>query len=125
MNMDELQALSARFFRTLSPAGLVRSIRLPDGDPWYALSPEIQEELAAGLRENAATPDELRALVPHFTAREVAYTPQVLKELVASRHLHLFAVVVPNTRKYKLPVSHKRRQFANRFSEHCRILHEQ
>lgn len=85
MNMEELRALSARFFRALAPAELAQNLILPEADPWHALTPQIQEELAGGLRENAADLQELRALLPYFTAEEVAYTPEVWNELAVSR----------------------------------------
>jgi nondiscriminating glutamyl-tRNA synthetase len=84
MNMEELRALSARFFRALPPAELALNLILPETDPWHALSPQTQEELVESLRENAVGLQELCALLPYFTDEKIAYTPEVWNELAAS-----------------------------------------
>ena len=53
------------------------------------------------------------------------YLVVFVQHRIGRNNLHLFAVIVPDTRKHKLPVSHQCRQLADRFSEHRRILHEQ
>jgi glutamyl-tRNA synthetase/nondiscriminating glutamyl-tRNA synthetase len=83
MNVDELRALSARYFRAADPEDQLRTLdsTLPANDPWHELGMQLRLDLVTGLRENAATLDELRSLLPHFTAHEVRYTATALAEL--------------------------------------------
>ncbi len=86
MNLDEMKALSARFFRA---ADLVRqdgelAETLPADDAWHELAPEIRQKILASLRENAANLQELRGLLPLFTRTETSFTPQALHELASN-----------------------------------------
>jgi glutamyl-tRNA synthetase/nondiscriminating glutamyl-tRNA synthetase len=83
MNVDELRALSARYFRAADPEDQLRALdsTLPPNDPWHELETQLRLDLVTGLRENAATLDELRSLLPHFTASEVRYTATALAEM--------------------------------------------
>ena len=87
MNPDELRALSARYFRAADPDSQVRALdaTLSAADPWHELDDSLRRDLVTGLRDNAASLDELRALLPHFTAREISYGAAALAELPASR----------------------------------------
>jgi len=83
MNLDELRALSARYFRAADPESHVRALddALPADDPWHTLPDGLRRDLVLGLRDNAATVGDLRALLPHFTADEIRYGASTLSEL--------------------------------------------
>jgi len=86
MSLDELNALSARVFRAADLADQVRELdeSLPAGNAWHDIAPRTRLHLLASLRENAANLQELRALLPLFTEKEIRFTPGALTELAAS-----------------------------------------
>lgn len=86
MNPDEMKALSARYFRAADPALQVQALdeTLPAGDAWHVMDRQLRLDLALGLRENAATLDELRALLPCFTEPDVRFDSRAIGHLADS-----------------------------------------
>ncbi len=86
LSIEELKHFSARVFRATEPASLVRALdeSLPSTDPWRDLDEPTKCDLTVSLRENAASLEELRALLPHFTTDDVRFSPEALRELAAS-----------------------------------------
>jgi len=83
MNMEELRGLSARYFRAADPEAQVRALdeAIPEDDPWHGLDHVLRHDLVTGLRGNAVCLDELRRMLPDFTARDVRYDRQALESL--------------------------------------------
>ncbi len=83
LNLDELQAVSGRFFRESDPAMLTEALdqTLPTQDRWHGLDPTTRRELVVSLRENASCLHDLQNLLPHFTAESVSFSPSALAEL--------------------------------------------
>jgi len=91
MNPEEMRHLSARYFRAADPLDQVAALdaMLPESEPWHALDDGLRQDLVLGLRENAASLDDLAALLPFFTAREVRYSAETAAQLAeASDVLH-------------------------------------
>ncbi len=83
MNIDELRALSARYFRAIPAASLLQSMNqlLPETDPWQHMDDEIRIPLLEALRENASSSDDIRKLLPYFTQPEVPFSLAALNQL--------------------------------------------
>jgi len=86
MNIEELKSLSARVFRAEDPSSVVATLdqTLSGDDPWHSLDEQNRQDLVSSLRENASNLDELRSLLPHFTARELTFSPRSMTELAES-----------------------------------------
>jgi glutamyl-tRNA synthetase/nondiscriminating glutamyl-tRNA synthetase len=86
MNLDELKALSSRYFRAADPALQVQALdeTLPASDAWHGMERQMRLDLVTGLRENAASLDELRALLPCFTEPDVRFDGRALAHLAGS-----------------------------------------
>lgn len=87
MSLDELQALSARVFRSADPAGQAARLdeSLPAHDAWHGLDSAVRLELVSSLRENAANLRELAALLPLFTEARTRFSLDALSELAGAR----------------------------------------
>lgn len=83
MSLEELGALSARFFRSADPAGQIAQLNesMPASSPWHGMDPEFRLELVTSLRENASNLGELAALLPLFTEAQTRFAPAALCEL--------------------------------------------
>jgi len=86
MSLDEMKALSARVFRLADLAAQEDELglSLPADSPWHEFSPQTRQLILASLRENAASIQELRTLLPLFTQNHTSFAPQALLELAAS-----------------------------------------
>ncbi|GAB1410309.1 glutamate--tRNA ligase [Desulfovibrionales bacterium] len=83
MSLDELEHLSARYFRATEVGDLCARVHahLPATDPWHSLDVAWQEALVASVRDTVANVRDLCAQLVFFTQPEVAYTPAVLEAL--------------------------------------------
>lgn len=86
LNIEDLRHFSARVFRAAEPTTLARALdeSLSPTDPWHDMDETTKGDLAASLRENAASLGELRDLLPHFTSDAVRFSPEALRELASS-----------------------------------------
>lgn len=86
LNVEELKTFSARFFRNTDPAMLVEALdtSLEPTDAWRTIDRDHRRNIIASLRENASSLNELRLLLPHFTAQDTSFTPQALHELATN-----------------------------------------
>lgn len=87
MSMDELQAMSARVFRSADPAGQAARLdeTLPAHSAWHGLDSAVRLELVSSLRENATNLRELAALLPLFTEARTRFSLDALSELAGAR----------------------------------------
>ena len=92
-DLEELGHVSARAFHATPPQVLCQTLdeSLSLTHPWHELDEKLRHDLVATLRANATCQHELMALLPHFTDKDVCFTPEALAELFISQPV-LFAL---------------------------------